>query len=285
MSFVAKYAILILACCLVLPSAFAQTIVVPNTNRSNPDRVYLGIQMEDVTSSNMAKYKLNSERGVIVRSVQKGSPAAEASLQEEDVILEFAGFPVWSSKQMARLVEDTPAGRKVELAISRGGKKINLTAQLRIREGERASNRDDVLPRDRDQIERFFQYFGPDGRSFQFRTPESPQVRPFEPSSEKPRLGVTLQALTDQSADFFGVPGKKGTLVVSAASGSPAEGKLKYGDVIISADGKSINDPDDLVQFVRNKAEGDVVLKVIRDKKEISVTVTLPREEGRGFKL
>ena len=83
---------------------------------------YLGIQMADVTASNMSQYKLSSERGVIVRSVVKGSPAEAANLQNGDVILEFAGYPVWSSLQLSRLVQETPVGRKVELIVSRDGK-------------------------------------------------------------------------------------------------------------------------------------------------------------------
>ena len=75
---------------------------------------YLGIRMEDVTSDNMASYKLDAERGVIVRSVDKGSPAEEASLREKDVILEYDGIPVISSTQLKRLVQETPPGRRAE---------------------------------------------------------------------------------------------------------------------------------------------------------------------------
>ena len=48
--------------------------------------------MKDVTADDVSKYKLSSERGVIVSSVIKGSPAETANLKEEDVILEFGGF-------------------------------------------------------------------------------------------------------------------------------------------------------------------------------------------------
>ena len=97
---------------------------------------------------------------------------------------------------------------------------------------------------------------------------------------------MTLQPLTDQLRDFFGVPDKRGALVSSVVSGSPSDGKLKSGDVIIKADDKDIDNPEDLVRFVGDKAGGDVILKVIRDKKEIAVTVTLPSEKDqRGYKL
>ena len=86
----------------------------------------------------------------------------------------------------------------------------------------------------------------------------------------RPQLGVTAQALTDQLAEFLGVPGKKGILISSVTAGSPAASVLRAGDVIISIDGKTATDPSDLSQAVAGKEPGSKVdLKVIRDKKEI----------------
>ena len=59
-------------------------------------------------------------------------------------------------------------------------------------------------------------------------------------------------------------------------TGPQCAGKLKSGDVIISVDGKAVEDPDELARLIRAKSEGDVKSKLIRDKKEISVVVSLP---------
>ena len=282
MSFVSKFGIVGLIAALAsgaaAPPASAQTRDVQRIVQVNAGGSYLGIQMEDVTAANMSRYKLAAERGVIVREVVKGSPAEAATLKEDDVVLDFGGQQVWSTAQFSRLVQETPVGRKVELGVSRDGNRLNLTAQIGDRRGMRADSGSEMLPRD-------FPEFGE--RMFQFRVPDSEGERPGETSSRRARLGVTLQPLTDQMGEFLGVPGKKGVLVASVLSGSASAGKLKSGDVIISADGKSIESPDDLTRIIRNKAEGDVTLRVIRDKKEITVTVTLPAEEGegRGYKL
>ena len=75
--------------------------------------------------------------------------------------------------------------------------------------------------------------------------------------------------------------------MVSVDSGSPSAGKLQAGDVIVSADGKSVDDPEDLTRIVRDKGEGSLSLRVIRNKKEITVVIDLPADEreGRGLKL
>jgi serine protease Do len=265
-----------LVCIAAIPSNAQQTRTFSNLLQPN-SKTYLGIQMEDVTAETIAKYKLNGERGVIVRSVTKGSPAEAANLQVDDVILEFAGTQVWSSMQMSRLVEETPPGRKVDLTVSRDGKRLNLNAQVKERTDTELFDRAKNFSRD---------LLGPNERLFEFKTPDPPN-RPDRSASTKPRLGVTLQPLTDQLAEYFGVEGKKGVLVSSVAVNSLSSGKLFSGDIIVSADGKKIEIPDDLIQLVQN-AEGSISMKVVRNKKEITVVVNLPADKNKddkGYRL
>jgi serine protease Do len=280
MSFSAKYRIALLAVALAVvaavPMAHAQTRAIQNILQLNTGGAYLGIQMEDVTSENMSRFKLSVERGVIVRSVVKGSPAEAANVKQDDVLLEFGGSQIWSAAQLSRLVQETPPGRKVELAISRDGKRMNLTAELADRQGKGVENRVMILrPED----------FGDSLPEFWSRN--MPDRTTNEPAGRKPRLGVTLQPLTDQLGEFLGVPNGKGALVASVASGSASAGKLKSGDVILAADGKKIDNPEDLTRFIREKTGGNVSLKVIRDKKETTVVINLPAEESetKGYKL
>lgn len=259
---------------------------------------FLGIEMEDVTADNAASYKLSSEKGVIVRSVEKGSPAETASLQAKDVILEYAGMPVFSSAQFGRMVRETPAGRKVDLVVSRDGKKLNLTA--RIGEKERGSGiigRGFNLGPD-ERVWRNFRFDGPDGRGFEFHTPGGPGNTFVMPrpgtvmrAPGKPRLGVTLEPVSPQMAEFLGVAGKKGLLVTSVMENTPAVGKLKAGDVIIRADDRSVENPEDLTQLLAKKeSEAKVELRIVRDKKEQTITVDLarlesPAKRGRGYSM
>jgi serine protease Do len=272
-----------------VPLAAAQEVYsIEKDVRVELDGAYLGIEMEDVTTDNMATYKLAGERGVIVRSVVKGSPAEAAGLQEKDVILEYAGTTVMSAQQIRRLVRETPVGRKVDLMVSRDGRKVSLTAKIGKREGG---------PEITESEPGMMMFGGPGGRTYHFRSPQagnSPDMPGMEwfgrEESPKPRLGVTLQPLTDQMADFLGVPGKKGVLVTSTVEGSPAVGKLKAGDVIVRADNQAVEDPGDLTRVVRGKPEGGKLeLRVVRDKKEIPVTVELTgtgtKTQNKGFRL
>ena len=287
----------------VLAVALAYAVALPASLQAQPQSggfgirpmggSYLGIEMENVNAENMALYKLTDERGVIVRTVEKGSPAEAANLQEKDVILEYAGTPVFSAMQLMRLVQETPEGRKVSLVASRDGKKLDLAVKIGKSEGPLSFG-------DRREFDsgRAFGFGGPGGRSFGFEIPEGglPFGFALPPGHDqelgqfgRPRLGLTLQPLTEQMSEFLGVPGKKGVLVTSVAPGSAAvAAHLKAGDVIVIVDDRSIEDPDDLSRAIRQKQPGEKLeLKVIRDKKEISMTVELPGDGGKsgGFKL
>jgi len=241
---------------------------------------YLGIQMEDVSAQNMANYKLSTESGAIVKSVEKGSPAESAKLQASDVILEYGHMQVISAMQLARLVRETPPGRKVDLLVSRDGRKTTLSAEIGRREESLGENRfwegNENMPG----------LIGPEGRSFQFRTPDRGTFNfrglPGETETSRPRLGVSVQELTDQMAEFLAVPGKRGVLVMSVGKGSAADGKLKAGDVIIRANDKAISSPGDLQSEIARVGEGNVDLKVVRNKTEVSIAVTLPEKGSSG---
>jgi len=252
---------------------------------------YLGIEMEDVTGDNMATYKLNAERGVIVKSVQKGSPAEAATLQPKDVILEYAGTGVQSTAQFARLVRETPVGRKVALGISRDGKRVELSAKIAEQKPEFSSEDRMLRFIPRAPGGREFEYRVPGGRGFQFVVPDLEErdegargVRPGMVESQGPRLGVTLQELTEQLAQHFGVPGGKGVLVSSVLDGTPAAtAKIQAGDVIIKAGDSTIESANDLTRVVNRADDGEkLTLHIIRDRKEISLTVELAKSQKKA---
>ena len=272
----------VFACVLAVSPALAQSrsIIVQN----NSGDVFLGITMEDVTASNMSEYKLRDEKGVIVRSVQEGSPAEDAALRENDVILEFAGQPVWSTRQFSRLVSETPAGRSVAITASRDGKTVSLSATLRART-ERETGQRFSGALQGDQLGRLFESFPPGAKIYP-RSDGQESRRSTERSDRRPRLGVETQALTEQMAEYLGVPGKKGALIASVTSGSASEGKLKAGDVIIGVDNREVTGPSDLTRFIQD-ASGEIDVKIIRDKKQISVRIRLASDEdqGGGYRL
>ncbi|RPJ08179.1 MAG: PDZ domain-containing protein, partial [Spirochaetaceae bacterium] len=94
-------------------------------------------------------------------------------------------------------------------------------------------------------------------------------------------LGVGIDDPTDQAfpgvAEDLGIKGKKGTMVISVYKGSPADRDgIIPGDYIIRVDNTNINDANHLTRIVGNLPPNRAVtFQIIRDKKEMTVRVTL----------
>lgn len=99
---------------------------------------------------------------------------------------------------------------------------------------------------------------------------------------ERGFLGVYIQDLTPELAKELGLKSSEGALITEVEPDSPAEkAGLKEKDVIISFDGKPVKNAGELKSYVLLTKPGkEVELKVIRDKKEITVKVKIeaPKE-------
>lgn len=90
-------------------------------------------------------------------------------------------------------------------------------------------------------------------------------------------LGVLIQKVTPEIAESLGMDKPRGALVADVTKGGPADNAgVKVGDVIIEFDGKEIRDSNDLpIVVARTAVEKKVPMKVLRDKKETTLTVAV----------
>jgi serine protease Do len=90
-------------------------------------------------------------------------------------------------------------------------------------------------------------------------------------------LGVLIQKVTPEIADSLGMDKGRGALVANVSKDGPAEkAGVKVGDVITEFDGKEIKDSGDLPIIVaRTPVDRRVRMKVLRDKKELQLTVSV----------
>jgi len=93
-------------------------------------------------------------------------------------------------------------------------------------------------------------------------------------------LGVRIQDVTEDVAEALGIEKTDGALVTDVPEGPAKNGGLKSGDVIIEFDDKKIKDTRELVRIVGDSSVGKKVLvKVLRDGKEVALSVKLGRLE------
>ncbi len=98
----------------------------------------------------------------------------------------------------------------------------------------------------------------------------------------RPWMGVSLQPLDKELAEYFGVPDTKGAIIAEVMQGSPAaRAGLRRGDIIREIDGQEITTPDDVVKIVQSSKIGQRLAMVVhRNKKAQYITVTI-QEKGQ----
>lgn len=218
---------------------------------------FLGVELSEVSRETVARLKLREERGALIEGVTAGSGAAQAGLQKNDVIVKWDGESIESAREMSRLIRETPAGRAVRLTVMRDGREVEVNVTL----GERTR----VASRVR--IAR------PAIASLRVRP--DVQVRRVQ---DRRHLGVELQSMTPQLAEYFGLSKRSGALVIFVFADSPAaKAGLKAGDVILSAGGDAVENPMDVRRVLKDKSEGVVEFRIMRDKQEQTLRVQLEK--------
>lgn len=227
---------------------------------------YLGIGALDITSERAKALNLKDDRGVEVDHVEEDSPAAKAGMKQGDVVLEYNGEKVEGTEQFIRLVRETPPGRQVKVVVWRNGADQSLTVTVGARKNMLIET--------------------PGGPVTVPAIPPMPpiEIPHFEMSWQTPLLGIEGESLGSQSqlADFFGV--KDGVLVRSVIKNSAAEkAGLKAGDVIVKVEDADVANTREITSALRsNRSKNTFTLTVVRNKKEMPVTVTIPDRSGRS---
>jgi len=220
----------------------------------------IGLRVRDVTSDDVTRAKLDSQAGVLVESVVAGRPAEKAGIKSGDVIVEFDGERVRSVRGFSRLVSETPPQRTVKIAIVREGSRRTFDV---------TPEPDRFTPNGAYRLDPGLPFLRPRG---DVPLPQMPQGTP----RYRGFIGVTLESIEGQMADYFGV--SAGALVAAVDLSSPAaRAGLKAGDVITEADGHAVRRPADVSEEVRNTRPGSTLeLKIVRDRMEMTVRVDVP---------
>jgi serine protease Do len=245
---------LVLAAGLAIPVPAQQAFFqFPGRAVENPS--YLGVGLREIGPDRAKALKLPEEAGVEITQVYENSPATSAGLMAGDVVLQYNGQRVEGMEQFARLVRETPAGREVKLQIFRNGATQTIAVRVASRPPEAP------LP----------------------PTPPIPpnvSVTPFDFYSNRvirPNnviMGTETEPLSGQLADYFGV--KDGVLVKSVSKNSPAErAGIKAGDVITRVGDAQIASPAEIAAQLRGRRGQSVPVTLTRDRREMTVNVTL----------
>jgi len=109
-----------------IPSSRGQWITRELSSFGKVRRAKVGMRVEPLTQSQADELKLPVRGGVSVTRITPDSPAQNAGLKIDDVILEIAKQRVFTPEDFRSVVEQLPADKPYPMTILRSSEKINL---------------------------------------------------------------------------------------------------------------------------------------------------------------
>jgi hypothetical protein len=272
---------------MVPPGTAAQATLVTQVMAQDPSPLlghsgassqgYLGVELADVDQEKAQGLKLSDVRGAVITLIDHDAPAGQANLRVNDVVVQFNGQPVEGAEQLRRMLREIPAGRKVQLAISRDGNVQTITVQLADRRviEQNAWNTigkgGDVIP--------------PPGGTDLFPggadvpLPGMFRVPLFTRTLD---VGAIVEPLTSQTADYLGVA--SGLMVKRVMRKTEAEkAGLKARDVILKVGAEPIANSAGWDRALRTNQGKPVQVTILRDGKQ--QTLTLQVDSKRNGEL
>ncbi|MEM9438071.1 MAG: Do family serine endopeptidase [Pseudomonadota bacterium] len=168
-------------------------------------RGWLGVRIQDVTPDLAEAIGLEEAVGAAVTDVPEG-PARDAGMETNDIIVRFDGVEVTDTRELVRIVGNSPVGKEVPVVVLRDGRTETLTVVLGRRETAIA------VP----------------------AAAEAPDIADEPEMVEK--LGLSLSVLDDEAREELGVGDIEGIVITAVDEASEAfEKGLRAGDVITEA--------------------------------------------------
>ena len=250
---------------------------------------YLGVYLEEVTPERVKELGLSEERGAVVMKVVEGGPADKAGLKENDVVVSFNARRVDSVRELQRLLSETPADRSISIEVIRERSHQTLNATLSKRSPEFQLLRPELadkeaMKRAEEELKRSMETLKSEQEKWKTMPRDFGNFAFVAPGQygffSGSHLGISVESLTDQLAEYFGAKDGRGVLVAHVdESSAAAKAGLKAGDVIIAIDNEKIDSVNSLVKTLSKKESGSVAVKILRNRSEQIINVNIEKRE------
>jgi serine protease Do len=220
-----------------VPVNMAKQILPQLQAKGSVTRGWLGVVIQQITPEIAEAFDLEDTKGALVSKVVPDGPAADAGIQQRDVIREFDGQPVDDFDDLPRIVAVTPVDKKVPVVVIRDGKRKTLKPVIAALD-----------------------------------EPELTQLAKATPKGAS-AFGMRVQDLTPEIADQLGVDDTEGVVVSSVDPSGPArEAGIRRGDVIVEVDKESVKDAEQLQDHLA-EAEERALLLIRRGESQLYVPI------------
>ncbi len=226
-----------------VPSSITSKVYAQLVKGGKVTRAYLGVFLSDVTPALARTAGYDGKGGALVQDLSgAATPAARAGLRSGDLIVEFDGKPVTSSKQLTEAVANTSIDKRVEVKFIRDGRP--QTATIALAERPRAG---------------------------------APEPPPAETEGEDGgRLGISVSTVTPQIAAQMKLKIQTGVIIENVEADSPAqEAGLSRGMVIHRVNRMPVTNRQELINALNSfQGEKEIVLQIETEGRLFFATVS-----------
>jgi C-terminal processing protease CtpA/Prc len=217
---------------------------------------FLGVVLDEVSDKVAADYGVGAGGGALVQEISRHSPADEAGLRANDIIVKFGTTSIGTPDDLRGAIREKSPGDIVTLEIVRGGKRQSVEVTLGSQTTREIKK---IIIEDDDDFEEAYP-----GKAHKFME-----------RAKRGYAGVHLQELGEGLAKYFKVD--KGVLISDVEKDSPAQkAGLEAGDVIVRIDGDATEDAGDVRRLVRRHEPGETAkFEIVRKGKTQTVEVKL----------
>ena len=207
-----------------IPINMAKNIAEQLLDEGRVTRGYLGIIIQNLNPDLAESFEVDVKGGILIAQVADDSPAAKAGLQAGDLIVSFEGNAVSDVGDFRNQVSLTRPGSKVDIGILRDGDSQTISVSIGELESETVA-------------------------------------AAVEPQSNE-ELGLTVQTLTPELAESFGLQSGQGVVVTGVERDSvAARAGIAVGSVIVEVNREPVTTAEEFEAQIR-ASDGRALLLV-----------------------
>ena len=221
-----------------IPSNVAMNVVAQLKESGAVERGLLGVRMREVDYALAEIFDMDRPRGAFVDGVIDESPAGNAGVQDEDIIVEFNGHEIEYYTDLPFYVGQYQPGTEAAVRLIRDGEKRRLTVVL----GSSPTNEASIV------------------------------VEDTAPERANP-LGFKISELSEETRQVAGIDGVR---IAQVEEGPGREVGLREGDVVVSLNRQPVPSVSDFASVAESlPASGFVQIRIVRQGQGTTLSLEL----------